>query len=212
MTENQTAPPVSGSVVLFDGTNLHQWIRRDGGGPAEWPIENGSMITRGGNIMTRQTFTDFHLHVEFLCPNTGPEVKGQGRSNSGVFLQGRYEIQVLDSFGIENPGKGDCGALYNHAAPLVNACNPPDTWQHYDVVFRAPRFDNQNSKTENARATVTHNGRVVQNNQELLKQTGGSVDENYGAPGPILLQDHGNAVRFRNLWIVPLPPTGADHY
>ena len=204
--------PSEGAVVLFDGTNLDHWVQRPGGEPATWPIEDGAMITRGGDILSRERFEDFYLHVEFYCPDSPPDVKGQGRSNSGVFLQGRYEIQVLDSWGIEDPGRGDCGALYNQAAPLVNACRQPDQWQSYEVIFRAPRFDAGGNKTENARATVLQNGRVIQNNQELLRQTGGAVDEDYAAPGPILLQDHGNAVRFRNIWVVPLPATGADHY
>jgi hypothetical protein len=141
------------------------------------------------------------------------DVTGQGRGNSGVFLQGRYEIQVLDSYGIAaEPGKGDCGALYNHAAPLVNACLPPEQWQSYDVVFRAPRFEGRGNKTENARVTVFQNNTVIHNNLEIPKQTGGALDENYAAPGPILLQDHHNRVRFRNVWIVPLAPAGVDRY
>jgi hypothetical protein len=205
-------PPPEGAVVLFDGTNLDHWVQRRGGEPAAWPIEDGAMVTRGGDILSRERFDNFHLHVEFYCPDSPPEVTGQGRSNSGVFLQGRYEIQVLDSWGIEDPGRGDCGALYNQAAPLVNACKRPDEWQSYDVIFRAPRFDAQGSKVENARATVLQNGRVVQNNQEMTRQTGAAVDEDYAAPGPILLQDHGNRVRFRNVWAAPLPAAGADHY
>ena len=211
MIDTLALPPPADAVVLFDGTSLGPWMKRDGTGAA-WPIESGDMITQGGDILSRETFRDFYLHVEFLCPNLGPEVTGQGRSNSGVFLQGRYEIQVLDSYGIEDPGRGDCGALYNHSAPLVNACNPPDTWQSYDAFFRAPRFDDTGNKIENARATLLHNGRVVQNNQEIPKQTGGALDENYAEAGPILLQDHGNRVRFRNVWVVPLRPSGADHY
>lgn len=208
-TETAAAP--EDAVVLFDGTDLSQWVKRKGGGPAEWPIENGYMTTRGGDIQTRQTFENFHLHVEFYCPDMGPDVKGQGRSNSGVYLQGRYEIQVLDSYHVAEPGFGDCGALYNHAAPLVKASGPPDTWQSYDIVFRAPRFEG-GRRTENARVTLLHNGKVVHNNQEVPKQTGGAIDENYDRPGPILLQDHGNAVRYRNLWILPLPAQGANHY
>jgi hypothetical protein len=211
-TATLSAAPPEGATVLFDGTNLDAWIKRRGGEPAAWPIENGEMITRGGDIQTRQTFENFYLHVEFLCPDRGPDVQGQGRSNSGVYLQGRYEIQVLDSFHVAEPGFGDCGAIYNQAAPLVRASGPPDTWQTYDIVFRAPRFDGRGEKNENARVTLLHNGRVVHNNQEIPRQTGGALDERYAAPGPILLQDHGDAVRYRNLWIVPLPARGANHY
>ena len=213
MSEQTTASaPPEGATVLFDGTNLDGWVKRRGGDPAAWPIENGYMTTRGGDILTRATFADFHLHVEFYCPDTGPEVRGQGRSNSGVYLQGRYEIQVLDSYQAREPGKGDCGAIYNQAAPLVRAFGPPDSWQFYDIVFRAPRFDANGNKTENARVTLFHNGRIIHNNQEIPRQTGGALDESYATPGPILLQDHGDAVRYRNLWILPLPAAGADHY
>jgi len=208
-----TTPPPPGATILFDGTNLDRWVKR--GSPdetADWPIEDRSVITRGGDIVSRDTFRDCYLHVEFLCPNLPPEVTGQGRSNSGVFLQGRYEIQVLDSYGRVPPGKGDCGALYNTAAPLVNACEPPDQWQSYDIVFRAPRFDAAGAKSENARFTILHNGQVIHNNIEVEKQTGGALDQNYGEAGPILLQNHGNDVRYRNVWIVPLPLVGSDRY
>lgn len=207
------APP-PGAVVLLDGSGMNAFTKRDGS-PAVWPVDGeGAALTRGGDIMSRERFTDFYLHVEFQCPDSPPHIKGQGRGNSGVFLQGRYEVQVLDSYGIDHaPGKGDCGALYNAAAPLVNACREPMAWQTYDIFFRAPRFEaGGGAKTENARVTVLQNGQVIQNNVELVKQTGAAVDEQYHAPGPILLQDHGNDVRFRNVWVQPLPESGADFY
>ena len=210
LSENFDAPP-SDAVVLFDGTTLDNWTKRDGG-PAVWPVKNGEMETVGGDIMTRRKFTDFHLHIEFWCNDSPASVTGQGRANSGVFLQGRYEIQVLDSFGINRaPGKGDCGAVYNHAAPLTNACLPPEHWQAYDIYFRAPRFG-AGEKTENARVTVLHNGQIIHNNVEIFAPTGAPVDENVSEPGPLLLQDHGNHVRFRNLWVRELAPSGADYY
>ncbi len=212
MANQLPVPPPPGAIVLFDGTNLDQWVQRRSQKPAAWPIEEGAMITSGGDILTRQLFKDFYLHLEFNVPDSPPEVRGQGRGNSGVYLQGRYEIQVLDSWGIPDPGRGDCGALYNHAAPLRNACKRPNEWQAYDVVFRAPRFNEAGRLTEKARVTVFHNGQVIQNNVELHGQTGGALDEHYAEPGPLLLQDHGNLVRFRNVWIVPLPAAGADHY
>lgn len=211
MSEHFIAAP-DGALTLFDGTSLDRWRKRGADESATWPIENGEAVTRGGDIQTRELFADFYLHVEFLCPNMPAEVTGQGRSNSGVYLQGRYEIQVLDSWRVAEPGKGDCGALYNHAAPLVNASRRPDEWQAYDAVFRAPRYDTDGNRTENARVTLLHNGRVIQNNVELSRQTGGAVDEDYAAPGPILLQDHGNSVRYRNIWILPLPAAGVDRY
>lgn len=207
------APPPPGATVLFDGTNLDRWVKRDRPDePAAWPLENGETTTRGGDIVTRDTFRDFRLHVEFLCPDRGPNVYGQKRSNSGVFLQGRYEIQVLDSFGKQPPGKGDCGAVYNRAAPLTNACAPPNTWQTYDAFFRAARFDQKGNREEAARLTLLHNGIIIHNNVRLPGPTGGALDRDEIRPGPLLLQDHGDAVRYRNIWIVPLPLAGSDRY
>jgi hypothetical protein len=212
MTGSISVPPPHGAVALFDGNNLEHWVQRRSNEPATWPLEDGAMITQGGDIQTLELFQDFLLHLEFRVPDSPPEVKGQGRGNSGVYLQGRYEIQVLDSWGILEPGQGDCGALYDHAAPLVNACKRPEEWQSYDVVFRAPRFDAQGKLSEQARVTVLQNGLVIQNNVLLSGQTGGAINEDYAEPGPLLLQDHGNRVRFRNVWILPLPLSGADHY
>ena len=161
--------------------------------------------------MTQERFTDFMLHLEFMTPNM-PEATGQAKGNSGVFLQGRYEIQVLDSYGIEVPGKGDCGAIYNQFAPLVNACKPPLEWQTYDVIFRAARVDPSGQVAENARVTLLQNGVVIQNNTQLLGVTGGSANEDVGAPGPLLLQDHGNPGQSRNIWVAPLPLKGSDKY
>jgi len=163
------------------------------------------MISGGGDIESKQRFTDYQLHVEFKVPYM-PNAKGQARGNSGVFQQGRYEIQVLDSYGIEDPGTGDCGAVYNQAAPLVNACKPPRSWQTYDITFRAPRFDEEGKAVEKAHVTVIHNGIIVQNNQEIKGPTWGDTF------GKLVLQDHGNPVQYRNVWILPLPPTGAKHY
>ena len=212
MSDSIYLPPSPQAVVLFDGRSLEHWVKRGSAEPAAWPVEDGAMVTRGGDIQSRQRFQDFYLHLEFNVPDSPPEVKGQGRGNSGVFLQGRYEIQVLDSWGIADPGRGDCGALYNASAPLVNACKRPTEWQSYDAVFRAPRFDSRGRCTEKARVTVLQNGIVIQNNVELEGQTGGAIDQDYSTPGPLLLQDHGNLVRFRNVWIVSLPEKGADHY
>ena len=161
--------------------------------------------------MTKETFTDHFLHVEFMCPDM-PEATGQGKGNSGVFLQGRYEIQVLDSYGIEVPGKGDCGSIYNQFAPLVNACKPALEWQTYDVIFRAPRLNDAGEMLANVRATVIQNGLVILNNVQLPGMTGANIDSAVGKPGPLLLQDHGNHLKFRNIWAVPLPLEGSDQY
>jgi hypothetical protein len=164
-----------------------------------------------GDIVSNERLGDFLLHIEFRCPDM-PEATGQHKGNSGVFLQGRYEIQVLDSYGINIPGKGDCGAIYNQFAPLVNACRPPMAWQAYDVVFRAPRLDQAGGVQEPVRLTVLQNGLVIHNNIQLPGPTGGAIDQSVGDPGPLLLQDHGNLVAYRNVWAMHLPLAGSDAY
>ena len=204
-------PPES-AVVLFNGSDLSNWTSRDGGAPG-WTVEDGVMavVPRTGDIMTTERFTDHFLHLEFMTPDM-PEATGQAKGNSGVFLQGRYEIQVLDSYGIAVPGMGDCGAIYNQFAPLVNACKPPLEWQSYDVIFRAPRLNDDGEIVENTRVTVLQNGLVILNNVILSGTTGANIGGGVGDPGPLLLQDHGNLVKFRNIWAVPLPLEGSDKY
>jgi hypothetical protein len=204
--------PRDTAVVLFDGKDLSNWTKLDGEAPA-WEIADGAMTVTagGGDIVTRERFTDFLLHLEFMTPDM-PDATGQAKGNSGVFLQGRYEIQVLDSYGIDVPGKGDCGAIYNQFASLVNACKPPLEWQTYDVIFRAARVGESGEIEENARVTVLQNGIVIQNNVQMLGAIGGATDEDAAAPGPLRLQDHGNPVKYRNIWIAPLPLKGSDVY
>jgi hypothetical protein len=209
MFSDMPAPP--GAVVLFGGKGLENWTT-PGGGAAKWKVEDGAMTVNGtGNIMTKEKLTDFLLHLEFWCPNM-PKERGQGKANSGIFLQGRYEIQVLDSFGLGTPGKGDCGAIYNQFAPLLNACLPPEHWQTFDVIFRSARVDADGKPVENARITVLQNGRVIHNNAQTTGVCGGALDTRVGEPGPLMLQDHGNPVRYRNIWAVPLPLKGSDRY
>ncbi len=203
-----------GAIVLFSGKQEQLdtlWEMQGNHGKPTWKIINGAAETKGDSIITKQEFEDIQIHVEFKVPYM-PEAKGQGRGNSGVIIQGCYEIQVLDSYGIPEPGSGDCGAVYSQAAPLFNACKPPKTWQTYDIVFRAPRFDASGTKTENARVTVLLNGVLVQNNTEIKGSTGLKKKTSYDKPGPLLLQYHNNTVQFRNVWIVPLPLRGALHY
>jgi hypothetical protein len=202
-------PPLD-ATVLFNGTDVSNWRKRNGD-PAGWKVADGVMTAGGGDIVSEQRFTDFQLHLEFRIPDM-PDKKGQARGNSGVYLQGRYEIQVLDSYGIRVPGKGDCGAVYDQFAPLVNACKPPLEWQSYDVIFRAARVDGAGRVTEPVRLTLLQNGIVIQNNLQLPGVTGGAMDKNVGEPGPLLLQDHGDPVQYRNIWALPLPLKGSDRY
>ena len=202
-----STPPPAGAVVLFDGKDLSAWQRR-GGGPATWRIEEDAAVSRGGDIVTRQKFRDCRLHVEFNVPSM-PNQRGQSRGNSGVYLMGRYEIQVLDSYGpaIEPPGrklgKDECGAIYDQTPPRVNATLPPGTWQTYDIWFRAPRFDAQGRVIDKPRFTVIQNGVKIHQNVAVEGATRAGMGAPSTGEGPILLQDHGDPVRYRNIWIVP---------
>ncbi len=189
--------------VLFDGTSLSGWLSRKTGGPAEWKLVDGAVevIPGAGDIYTRRAFTDFQLHVEFRLPYM-PEADGQARANSGVYLHGLYEVQVLDSYGLQ-PRNNDCGAIYETAPPLRNACRKPERWQGYDIAFRAPRFDAEGRIAEKGRVTVFQNGILIHHAQEVSRPTRASMSLDPTKPGPIMLQDHGNPVRYRNVWIIP---------
>jgi hypothetical protein len=157
------------------------------------------LVTAGSDAITKREFGDFQLHLEFRCPPL-PGKSGQAKGNSGVYLHGRYEVQVLDSFG-EPPAGNGCGGIYSIAAPLVNASRPGGEWQTYDIFFLAPRFfDNGKVKTL-PRVTVLHNGIVIHNNLELHGTTPGGIDDEMVPTGPLLLQDHGDPVRYRNIWM-----------
>jgi hypothetical protein len=199
------------AVVLFDGKSLDRWTKMDGT-PAPWLVDGGAMqvVPGTGDICTKQLFSDHYLHLEFKLSDM-PQATGQQKSNSGVFLQGRYEIQVLDSSGWDVPGLGDCGAIYDQYAPLTNACMAALKWQTYDVVFRAPRCEGKVVK-ERARVTVFHNGIIIHNNAELPGVTGAPSDTNVQCPGHLRLQDHGNIVWYRNIWAADLPKEGACVY
>lgn len=202
--------PPENAVILFAGGDLSNWHQPEGQ-PALWKVQDEVMTVTQGNIVSDETFTDALVHVEWREPDM-PEASGQAKGNSGVYLQGRYEIQVLDSYGWEVPGLGDCGAIYDQYAPLVNACKPAGEWQTYDIIFRSARVDESGQVINQARMTVLQNGIVIQNNVELFGPTGGALDENVGEPGPLLLQHHGDPVSYRNVWLVHLPLAGSDAY
>jgi len=194
------AKPVEGAVVLFDGSGLDQWTGPDGK-PADWRIlPDGTMEVGQGNIISRQSFGDVRIHLEFRTPFM-PEARGQARGNSGVYVQGRYEVQVLDSFGLE-PKDNECGGIYEIAAPLVNACLPPLEWQTYDIEFRAPRFDAAGRKTVDAVISVRHNGIVIHEEVKVPRPTRASLDNEEVPKAGLMLQDHGNPVQYRNIWVL----------
>ncbi|HEX2693243.1 MAG TPA: DUF1080 domain-containing protein [Gemmatimonadaceae bacterium] len=199
-----SSDPPSDALVLFDGRDLSRWRSADGS-PAKWVVKDGYMeVAPGtGEIVTTDSFGDCQLHIEWATPAV---VKGEGqeRGNSGVFLMGRYEIQVLDSYKNETYFHGQAGSVYKQYAPLVNASRPPGQWQTYDIIFKAPRFDEQGKVIDRARVTVLHNGVLIQNNVEIYGITYHDRPALYiahPAEQPLHLQDHGNPVRYRNIWI-----------
>lgn len=197
--------PPSDAIVLFDGKDLSRWRSVRGAGEAKWVIKDGyvEVVPRTGDIATKEEFGDCQLHIEWAAPS---EVKGedQGRGNSGVFLMERYELQVLDSFDNKTYYHGQAGAIYKQHAPLVNASRKPGEWQSYDIVFKAPKFDEQGKVIDRARMTVLHNGVLIQNNVEIYGTTFHDRPALYTAhssKGSLKLQDHGDLVRYRNIWI-----------
>ncbi len=203
--ENPTDAP-SDAIVLFDGTDLtNEWTNANGGEP-EWIVEDGCVTVKKGTgiIKTKRVFEDFQLHIEWRTPSE-VEGKSQGRGNSGVFLQERYEIQVLDNYDNRTYRNGQAGSVYKQHAPLVNACKAPGEWQTYDIIYTAPRFNDNGTFFTPPTVTVIHNGVLVQNNVELRGPTRYigipeySVEEH--GPGSLMLQDHGNPVSYRNIWI-----------
>ncbi|QDT05440.1 hypothetical protein K227x_38400 [Rubripirellula lacrimiformis] len=204
---NLKVTPPSDATVLFDGTDLSQWRSSDGG-PSKWVIVDGVMesVAGSGYVFTRQAYGDCQLHIEWASP---ADVKGnsQGRGNSGVFLMGKYEVQVLDSFENKTYADGSAASIYGQYPPLVNASRGPGQWQSYDIIFRRPRFGASGELVSSPRVTVLHNGVLVQDSTEPFGPTSwlepGSFDH-HSDKLPLSLQDHGNPVRYRNIWIRPL--------
>ncbi len=211
----------AGAIVLFDGSNTSEWVHRDTGAPCGWDVIDGALTVKAGttDIQTKREFRDYRLHIEFQLPSM-PDAQGQGRANSGVYNLGRYEVQVLDSY--ENPtyAFGGCGALYGQKDPDADAIRPPGWWNTYDIVFRAPRLVFLGNGTgrigpiserrdavvkvrELPRISVWHNGIRIHRDVELKgNATTSGIEGPTRGIGPILLQNHGAPIRYRNIWIV----------
>ena len=202
------AKPPANAVVLFNGENLNEWkYSGNKPGPVKWKIVDKAMevVPGNGSIITKRDFADVKLHLEFRTPFM-PKARGQGRGNSGVYLQGKFEVQVLDSYGLEGRDN-ECGGIYSVAQPRVNMCAPPMQWQTYDITFCSPRIDSTGKIIEDAHMTVEHNGVEIHDKVKVSKATTAAPG---GKPGGIYLQDHGNPVQYRNIWLVELPEEGVS--
>lgn len=198
-----TAPP-SDAIVLFDGKNLSEWVSEKDSTAAAWTISDGAMTVapQKGGIRTKRSFGDVQLHLEFRTPAV-VKGEGQGRGNSGVFLQSRYELQVLDNYQNKTYSNGQVGSIYKQSIPLVNAVRQPGEWQTYDIIYTAPRFNSDSIRTAPGYITVLHNGVLIQNHTEIK-----GTSEYIGLPkniahgkAPLMLQDHGDLVSYRNIWV-----------
>lgn len=198
-----TAPP-SDAIVLFDGKDLSQWQSARDGSEVKWQVADGAftVVKGSGDIKTKRTFGDVQLHIEWRAPAV-VESEGQGRGNSGIFLQERYELQVLDSYESQTYANGQAGSIYKQHIPLVNATRGPGEWQTYDIIYTAPVFTDKGQVISRARMTVLHNGVLIQNNAEIWGGTEfiGLPVYNAHGKGAIQLQDHGNPVSYRNIWV-----------
>ena len=198
-----TQPP-SDAIVLFDGTQLKEWMSTKDSSAAAWTLQDGAATVKpgAGNIMTRRSFGDVQLHIEFREPAV-VKGEGQGRGNSGIFFQSLYELQVLDCYQNRTYSNGQTGSIYKQSIPLVNACRKPGEWQTYDVLFTAPHYNTDSIQVALARITVFHNGVVIQLNTEIRGTTeyiGLPKNQAHGK-GPLQLQDHGDLVSYRNIWV-----------
>lgn len=203
VTPSKGIMPPSDAIVLFDGSDLSAWTNEKGQ-PAQWIVDNGAVTVKAGagGIQTKEKFQDVQLHIEWRTP-ADVKGEGQGRGNSGIFLQERYEVQVLDNYNNSTYVNGQAGSIYKQHPPLVNASLPPGEWQTYDIIYIAPRFTEKGMLASPARVTVLHNGILVQNYSEIKGPTVYTGMPKYEAHGPasLYLQDHGNPVSYRNIWI-----------
>lgn len=206
-TFSQKATPPGDAVVLFDGADLSQWRDTKTGGPAQWTVEQGVATAAKGDIETTNKFGDMQLHLEFREPAAEPG-NGQNRGNSGIYLMGLYEIQILDGYQNKTYADGTMGAMYGQHPPLANACRPPGEWQTYDIVFTGPHFGPDGTVISPAYVTVILNGVVVQNHQAFWGATGWRKPAQYAphaSERPLRLQYHDHPVSFRNIWVRPVP-------
>jgi len=204
VTTGKISSPPSDAIVLFDGQNMDEWVSLGSKKSPGWKLEGEAMtvVKSTGNIVSKKEFGDIQLHIEWRSPSV-IESEGQGRGNSGVFLQSRYEVQVLDSQSSKTYANGQAGAIYKQSIPLVNACKKPGEWQVYDMIYTAPKFNKDGIKVSSAYVTILHNGVLIQNHTEIKGTT-----EYIGQPkniahgkAPIMLQDHSNPVSYRNIWV-----------
>lgn len=203
--EQGSAP--SDAVVLFDGTDLSAWDNAD-----NWKLEDGAMVSGRGDVRSKESFGDCQLHIEWSAP-VPAKGNGQGRGNSGVFLMNTYEIQVLDSYENETYHDGQAGAIYKQTPPQVNAMRPPGEWNTYDIIWTAPRFNEDGSLESPAYITALHNGVLILNHFELKGDTPFNRPPEYRKHAdrlPIRIQDHGNPVRFRNIWVREIGPAKGE--
>ncbi len=198
--------PPAGAIWLFEGADALEWVQRGGGEPCKWEVRDGALIVRAGtpDIVSKREFADYRLHLEFWLPRI-PDAKDQARANSGVYNQGRWEIQILDMWDNTTYPTGGCGAIYGQKDPDGDAIKPPENWNSFDIVFTAARFDADGKVVAKPRISAWHNGVRIHRDVELNKSsTTAGLDGPLPRRGPILIQNHGAPIKFRNIWVVDL--------
>jgi hypothetical protein len=206
VTPGEGSKPPSDAIVLFDGKSLSEWVSLKDGSEPKWKVEDGAftMVRSAGSIRTKRVFGSCQLHIEWRSPvEVDPKRTGQGRGNSGIFLQSRYELQILDNYENATYSNGQAGSIYKQSRPMVNVCRKPGEWQVFDIIYTAPEFNGNGEVLSPAYITVLQNGVIIQNHTEIKGNTEYIGLPKYHPHGmlPIILQDHGDAVSFRNIWI-----------